>query len=379
MKNRVLIIYPFINQEQLVFNLVKNLRINGVGADAINFYNLKLAIKSLHRHSRYVTVISFLFSLRIYKIDSFFSKVFSRERVLLKMAEKYDVIDFHFLSKSYDSLIIQLANSKIIKLTFWGSDFYRASLDRREEQRNLLRLATVVQVSTHTMKLDIAGYFRDFDDKIKVANFGIYQFDVISKVRNSQYLAAFKTREFENKLMIVCGYNGSMGQQHSIIIEALAELEQSVKDKIFVVFPMTYGGDADYKSEIEYQMRKLKIPFLLLGSHLSDFDIAKLRLESDIVVNIQTTDAFSGSLQEHLFSENLLLVGDWLPYQILDENGIFLKRTNLKDLNKNLSNCIVDFQNLKYKTRGNREKIYQISSWKFAGKRITEIYKDIIK
>jgi hypothetical protein len=377
MKDRVLIIYPFINQEPLITHLVKNLRSNGVKVDAVNSFNFRLAIKPLQKTSVRHKIISFLFTLPIPKIKGFLSKIINREKELLKIAENYNVIDFHYLSGGYDNVVKDLARQKVIKLTYWGSDFYRASLKRKEEQRNLLSLAGRVQISTQAMKNDIVEYFNDFQDKIRVANFGLYQFEVISKIEKSPYSPSFKTDEYKDKLMLVCGYNGSEAQQHSILIEEISHIDQNIQSKIFLVFPMTYGADTSYLKMIKAKLKDLKIPCIVLNNHLSDIDIAKLRLETDIAINIQTTDAFSGSLQEHLFAENLLLVGDWLPYQVLDSNDVFLKRTQIKTLGNDISDCIINFQSLKRHTLGNREKMKQISSWQIAGKRISEIYKEL--
>lgn len=379
MRKKILIIYPFINQEPLVFNLVENLRKNGIYVDAINSLNFRYAAKPLQKTSLYVKIISFLFSLPIPKIKGFLSKVIIREKELLRIAKNYDIIDFHYLSSAYDNLIRELSDHKIIKVTFWGSDFYRANLQRREEQRSLLALADRIQIATEAMKKDIVNYFKDFQNKISVANFGLYQFEVISKTQESSYSPIFKTEEHKDKLMIVCGYNGSKGQQHEIIIEALSKIDEDIRKKIFLIFPMTYGGANEYVKLIRNKLENLKIPFLLLNNHLSDVAIAKLRLETDIVINIQTTDAFSGSLQEHLFAENLLLVGDWLPYEILDKNQVFIKRTQISNLTKDISDCIVNFEDLKIQTSGNQMKMHEISSWQVAGKKISDIYKELLQ
>ena len=50
--------------------------------------------------------------------------------------------------------------------------------------------------------------------------------------------------------------------------------------------------------------------------------MAALRLLSDIFIQVQTTDALSGSTQEHLYAGSFTIVGDWLPYKILKESGV---------------------------------------------------------
>ena len=117
----------------------------------------------------------------------------------------------------------------------------------------------------------------------------------------------------------------------------------------------------------------------MLKSHLSNVDVAKLRIETDIAINIQQTDAFSGSLQEHLFAGNILLVGDWLPYDILDENHVFYKKSSLTDLSDQIKDCIVNYDKYKKMTCGNQDKMHNISSWRVAAKRISVIYDDMLQ
>lgn len=375
---KILIIYPFINQEPLVYNLVINLRKNGINADAINSTFLKHAAKPIYQPSLQFKIIFFLFSLPIPKVRGFFSKVIGLDNILVKLANNYDLIDFHFFSKSYDRTILKLLKLKIIKITIWGSDFYRADSLRREQQRVIFEKCNSIQIATNNMKNDFIDYFHDFEEKIKTANFGIVHFDIISKIKKTTYSPLYKTQLYDDKLMVVCGYNGSQGQQHSIIIEALNKLDKSVKDKIFLVFPMTYGATKAYVKEVMSKLNNIQIPFIILESHLSDIDVAKLRIETDLVINIQITDAFSGSLQEHIYAENLVLVGDWLPYSILDENDVFYKKTNLDDLANQISDCIVNNSSYKKMTLGNMERMHNISSWSVAGKKLSMIYKELL-
>src|SRR6185437_11588757 len=44
---------------------------------------------------------------------------------------------------------------------------------------------------------------------------------------------------------------------------------------------------------------------------------------TDLMIQIPITDAFSGSLQEHLFAQNIVIAGSWLPYQSLKDKSIY--------------------------------------------------------
>ena len=59
-------------------------------------------------------------------------------------------------------------------------------------------------------------------------------------------------------------------------------------------------------------------------------DIARLRIACDIVINVQTTDSLSASIQEHLMAGARLIVGDWLPYGIFERIGADIRRVDTR-------------------------------------------------
>lgn len=379
MRGRVLIIYPFTSQSNMVFNLVKNLRLNEVNVDAINSSNFKFSGRTLEPLSVKMRVLIFFFNLPIYKIQGLLLRIVNKHKILLNLMEGYDLIDFHYLSEEYDSLIRKMAAAKKMKVTFWGSDFYRADARRKDQIRDLLKYPEIIQFVTVNMKSDFLEYYMDFDEKIKVANFGLHQLKIISDVQKESFKPTYKVGINKDKLMVVCGYNGSEAQQHSILIESLGNINKELKEKIFLVFPLTYGANKNYLKRIEDELKILNIPFFILRSDLSEKDVAILRIEADLVINIQTSDAFSASLQEHLFCENILLVGEWLPYKTFDLLKIFYCKTHKSNLADNISYCISNFRYLKQKTIGNREKIFDLSSWTNAGARNGNIYKNMLQ
>lgn len=379
MNLKILIIYPYINQEPLVYHMVMNLRKNDINVDAFNSSNFKFTAPPIIKVSFRIKILGFLSCLPIHRLQGLLFRIIDRNGEIVKIAENYDLIDFHVFHNQYDAVINNFLDKKIVKITNWGSDFYRADNSRREQQRRIYNKCNCIQLVTKAMKTDFLEYYHDFENKIKIANFGVFQFDLIDKVINRTYLSRFKNKKTNGKLLVLCGHNGSKGQQHKTIIQALNSLNQLTKNRIYLVFPMTYGSEKKYLKEIELELEKTNIPFMLLKDYLSDNEIAKLRLEMDLVINIQITDAFSGSLQEHLYAGNLLLVGDWLPYSLLDENQVFYKKCNLENLSNQIFDCIENFDLYKKMTVGNREKMYNISSWNVAGKRMSNIYKELQK
>src|SRR3989304_10346614 len=105
-------------------------------------------------------------------------------------------------------------------------------------------------------------------------------------------------------------------------------------------------------------MNESNLNYKIMKSMLNIEDIARLRLIANIVLNIQTTDQLSASVQEHLFAGNIVIVGKWLPYDIYDEMGIFFVRAgDLNTLGKKLVDCIINHDEMVKKCINNAEII----------------------
>lgn len=379
MKEKVLVLYPYANHDGMVRSMIKTLRENGIKVDAFNSSTFRFAEKNLFPVSLKTRILIFFYSLPIPRIGGIINRIFNIKNEVARIAEKYELIDFHVFHINVDAIAEKFIGKKIIKITIWGSDFYRADNTRREKQRIIYSRCNCVQLSTETMKKDFVDYYHDFENKIRIANFGLFMFDIIDKVKTNQHKAKFNSKHISSdRLTVVCGYNGIKLQRHDLIIEAISDLDISIKDKLYLIFPMTYGADKKYVKSIKDDIKKLNIPFEILEQDLCNEDVARLRIDADLVINIQTTDAFSGSLQEHLYAGSLLLVGDWLPYKILDDNNVFYKKCTLENIKEQIADCVVNYNEYKKQTKRNKEIMYNISSWSVAGERISTIYKDLL-
>ena len=77
----------------------------------------------------------------------------------------------------------------------------------------------------------------------------------------------------------------------------------------------------------------------------------------------QTTDAFCGALQDHLYCENVVIIADWLDYPEYDNNNVFYIKTSKEDLYNNILYSIEHYEELKEKTQSNKEKLKKLTSW----------------
>ena len=69
-------------------------------------------------------------------------------------------------------------------------------------------------------------------------------------------------------------------------------------------------------------------------------------------------------MQEHLYAENIVITGDWLPYNTLDERGVFmLKVSSVDEVGEKLVYALNNLEQLKKKCERNSQIIWKLSSW----------------
>lgn len=136
-----------------------------------------------------------------------------------------------------------------------------------------------------------------------------------------EYIQVDGQRIDRSKITVCIGYNGRRQQQHDKVLEQLATLDNSVKRKVLLIFPFTYSVDKDdtYIDDLKVQIRESGFESCIFESLLSNEDLARLRIATDIFINAQTTDAFSGSICEVLYAGGKLINPRWLHYSELDK------------------------------------------------------------
>jgi hemoglobin-like flavoprotein len=251
------------------------------------------------------------------------------------LKSKYDVVCVQALFRNQCKIISWLPReSTFIVGAFWGSDFYKRKENKTEKLLSkAIRLCDRISVSTMSMRQDILRTL-DLDEKI-VRNclFGLQPLELLysSSQITKPSAKSFFTPDRET-FIITCGYNGHSHQQHLSIIKSLLNTASWVPDNHLLIFPMTYGATSGYKAQIEQELSKSGFKYKILQNFLSDTEVVYLRKASDLFIQVQKTDAFSGSMQEHLFCKNVVVTGGWLPYAALKEKGILFETIDDIDL-----------------------------------------------
>lgn len=299
-------------------------------------------------------------------------------RFLPKLRGKYDLVNIHNCDPIYIYLGRQFRKvSSNLYPMIWGSDFYRANKKMRDKKKNLFNNARYIVFANPVNAQDFVNYYNDYKEKAIITGFGVSKFDLIREIFLTEKQDNLKAKfGFPlNKMIVAVGYNGTQGQQHVKLLQELASLPEIIKQKLFLVLQMTYGFNNDYANEVEKYAVDTDIEYKMIREFLDDKETSRLRVAIDVVLNAQTTDGFSSSIQEHIFAKNIVVVGDWLPYKPLELAQIVYIQKPLGKFSEAVIEIIDGYERLKNAVQENSNKIYSISGWDTRIQNWISIYK----
>lgn len=369
-KTKILLLYQFDSHQFIIDCLIENIDREKFDVDYFNSKTFKYS----GSNSVFLKLLQQLVRIPKFRVVVY---LLLRNRLIENIANKYQIVDIHFFSQIYDRILPKLQAK--LKVTFWGSDIYRVSEERRSNFPTLLKNVCLVHATTPMME----SYFEKYNNlQIPVVTLpiGIKNFELIlDATRNLEKNELKKQLEIpENKHIITLGYNANPSQQHLKILNQLSELSIYQKEKCFLIVPLTYAGNKFYINEVKRSLDLLRIQYLVLENYL-DLETKNLyTIASDIAINIQTTDGFSASIQEYFLTQNIMLLGEWLPYKWLKEKGIQFSEINEDNLCQQLESVLEGFEEYKKATSGNTKIIYEISSWHAISSSWNNIYTQLI-
>jgi len=132
---------------------------------------------------------------------------------------------------------------------------------------------------------------------------------------------------------------------------------------------MTYGNNEHREKIKKYCqeiLQKNNIRYVILQDYMNDQEVAILRKITDIMVNVQDTDAFSASMQESLYAGGIVINGSWLNYDELSKKGAYYETiSELKPgaLSSKIEYIIDNLKELKEKAKINKEIIRNINDF----------------
>lgn len=314
------------------------------------------------------------------RIDRRLFKARLRKIIINSLIQNHDLIDFHAYSTIYIPFMLYCNERDIhFDITLWGSDIMRADERGIAEKRIGFEKCRFIKATENLQSIVSEKYQGVFDDKLKTVYWGNNDFEAIDKVRgaiqNVETIRQSLLPKVGNKTVVTIGYNGSRAQNHLRILETIEKLPRPLLDSVFIILPMTYGAPEGYIDYVEKAVQKLGVSYVIYGERLPVETIAKIRLVSDVVVNMQDTDAFSGSLQGHLYCGNVLIIAEWLHYVPLDRTGVFYLKSSFETLEEKVTEVIQNMELYRARCANNSRLMRELTSWEAVTKTWSELYK----
>lgn len=348
-----------IANSKVVFGKELQLELNNRGFDVslLDFEFLTIYNKSYDED----TTFSELFRKykSIPKLSMFFRMMYIKKII---QENNFDIVNIHISRWFYIIILPWLIKQKLV-ITFYGSDFYRTTNFVKNIQTILYKKADAITFTNPLTKDSFLEYYKDFKNKSYVCRFGLKTLSFIDKNRSISKQELKKSLGYDlEKIIITCGYNSTKEQQHEKIIENILKLPTDLLKKVQFIFPMTYGDNTN-KEKLKNILKQTSLDYIVLEDFLYGDDNANIKLASDIMINMLETDSFSGSMQEFLYANNIVVTGSWLPYQVFDNAGIqYIKIDNIDELYSLLEN-VINNSIKSFDTSKNTHIISELSLW----------------
>lgn len=234
----------------------------------------------------------------------------------LRSNAPYDCIINMFVNSLdlYCDHVIAGPQTKIIAY-FCGSDILRC------EGAALNRLKHALQW-VDTVRFDSEKVKNGYETKIKsamdtdedVIHLGASVLDSIDALGLTKAEAKAAMQLPTDRICLCIGYNAGIFQQHLKVLEQIAVLPKSLQNRLFLLFPMTYGKSAEYIVQVRHAAEKSGIPFQILEEFMDNSQMALMHRATDILIHAQTTDGLSSSVLESMYAGSYLINGSWLDY-----------------------------------------------------------------
>lgn len=242
----------------------------------------------------------------------------------------YDIVHIHFIENIiiWNSFFSKKIKGKLI-VTIWGSDFLRANKNKRNRMRHVFDRADQITIATPSVIQQFNDFYNGiYNEKISICQFGLKPLENIKKFLFNKEGNISNHFAPSDKITVTIGYNATILQRHKEIIECIESCKELCiyKNKIEFLLPCTYPKNKEYLDELKKLTSKCNFHYSILTDFMSDDEVAKLRISSNIFIQLQPTDMLSGSMLEHLATGNIVITGSWLPYELLDNMGVYMRK-----------------------------------------------------
>lgn len=313
------------------------------------------------------------------KIRVFLRKWYAKR--LLRLLDPYDICHIHGVDPFLSLIAEQLmTRSNKIVATVYGSEFYRSTPVLKRLQRRIYDLASAITLANPSTLAEFDHFYQgDYSAKLANLRYGLAPLDnlnALSGVSADQCKVAMGIDP--SYLVVTCGSNGSVNQQHLEMIQSISDKIPQLSRKTLFLFPMTYNYTREYRDKVLDLLRSSRLEYRTYADFLTEGDVARIRKGTDIFINLQTTDQLSGAMQEHLYENNVVITGSWLPYKPLEEKGITLNKIDsVSEIGAALVEIVAQLESHKGQARQARDVIGEMSSWQNCMTSWIDLYESI--
>lgn len=287
-----------------------------------------------------------------------------------------------FVEKSRADLIIEIypswmlnailnfsKNNIRIVLCYIGSDLLRVSKPKLLLGKwGISKMKNVVFTSHNLKDVFDDAYGSSYKGKGYVIDFGMSHLDNIDNLEISidECRKKYLGESNNTKILVALGYNARDAQQVDKVLGKLKELHESIKEKIKLLIPMQYGECSDqYQSSVYALANQIGIESEIITEYYTGDQVAVFAKATDIFINSQTTDSLSAAVVEHLYAGTVMLSASWLPYEYLDNLGVYYEIfSDFEVLITKLTEIVTDIGNFRNKAYGNHAAMLNQFSWK---------------
>lgn len=311
------------------------------------------------------------YNQKLAKIPKFggFYKLFMDYKQIKKLG-RIDIFVLHYLGFRQcilTNLILKNCNKLIA--VFWGSDIFRSTKVERKVQSCVLNRSNAIILSTLKMKECLVAHFgNEYLNKVCSIKFPGDNFEMLEKTLSIEGKDEIRKKMGIgiNNICITCGYSGASDQNHYEILGEICKLNEGLKSRIVLIFPMTYGlENEEYLDKIKKTCIENSLRALFFTSYLKDVEVARLRIINDIFIFAAKTDAFSGSMQEYFAASSIVIKGKWLQYYELENSPLYYEDFNSYiELSDKITEIVENIEFYKDKGKNNLEFLKKVSNTK---------------
>lgn len=219
----------------------------------------------------------------------------------------YDVIINLFVNHRNLRITRKVMSPKTKTVVYYaGSDLLRTSKVKILLNRMIIPNPDALVVGSMTLAADIGRKYPE-NTAFEVIHFGISAFENIAKFQKEH-------PNIRRKNTFCIGYSGVPQHNHLEVLEVFNKLPSELKQKAFLVVPMTYEASAEYIAQVRKKLDEVGIPYEQPTEFMDNDAMARMWSGISFFINAQTTDSLSASVLEAMYAGAVLVNASWLAY-----------------------------------------------------------------